>query len=51
MNRPYIVGLALDDQVVGEFALGVKRIGVDVLVFEIEAVEQRDSHGDLVGLF
>jgi len=45
------VGFSFIDQVVGEFALGQKRIGSDVCVFEIEAVEQRDSHADLVGLF
>jgi hypothetical protein len=28
----------------------VQGIGGDVLVFEIEAVEERDSHTDLVGL-
>lgn len=45
------MGMAFIDQVVGEFALGQKRIGSDVSVFEIEAVEQWDSHADLVGLF
>jgi hypothetical protein len=33
------VGLAFDDQVLGELALGVQGIGGDVFVFEIEAVE------------
>jgi hypothetical protein len=28
-----------------------KRIGGDVFVFEIEAVQQWDGHADLVGLF
>jgi len=41
----------LIDQVLGEFTLGVQRIGGDVLVFEIEVVEQRDGKSDLVGLF
>jgi hypothetical protein len=45
-----VVGLALIDQVVGKSALGVQGIGGDVFVFEIEAVEQGDSHTDLVGL-
>jgi len=37
--------------VVGEMALGQKRIGGDVFVVQIEAIEQRDGHADLVGLF
>jgi hypothetical protein len=45
------VGLSLIDQVVSEFALGEQGIGGDVGVFKIEAVEQRDRHTDLVGLF
>jgi hypothetical protein len=31
--------------------LGEQRIGSDVFIFEIKAIEQRDRHGDLVGLF
>ena len=46
-----VVGLTFGDQVVGEFALGEQSIGGDVFVLEIEAVEQRDGHADLVGLF
>jgi len=46
-----VVGLSLIDQVVGEFALGQKGIGGDISVFKIEAVEERDGHADLVGLF
>jgi len=45
------VGLALVDQVVGEFSLGQKGIGGDVFVLKIEAIEERDGHADLVGLF
>ena len=46
-----IVGVAFFDQVVGEFALGEKRIGGDIFVMKIEAIEERDRHTDLVGLF
>ena len=46
-----VVGVALSNQVVGEFSLREKRIGGDVFVFEIEAVQQWDGHADLVGLF
>jgi hypothetical protein len=45
------VSLTLIDQVLGEFTLGVQRIGGDVFVLEIDTVEQRDGHADLVGLF
>jgi hypothetical protein len=46
-----VVGVAFFDQVVGEFALGEKRIGGDIFVMEIEAIEERDRHTDLVSLF
>jgi hypothetical protein len=31
--------------------LGEKRIGGDIFVMEIEAIEERDRHTDLVSLF
>lgn len=45
-----IMGVTLSNQVVGEFSLGEKRIGGDVFILEIEALEQRDGHADLIGL-
>lgn len=45
-----VVGVALSNQVVGEFSLGEERIGADVFAVEIEPLEQRDGHADFVGL-
>ena len=46
-----VVGFSGIDQVVGEFTLGQQRIGGDVFTTEIDLVEERDGHADLVGLF
>ena len=46
-----VVGVALQNQVVGKFSLGEKRIGGDVFGVEIETLKQRNGHADLVGLF
>jgi hypothetical protein len=46
-----IVGFLGPDQVVGEFTLGEKRIGGNVFARQIERIEERDGHADLVGLF
>ena len=45
------MGLALFDQVAGKVALGEQRIGGDSLAGDVHALEQGDSHPDLVGLF
>ena len=49
-NGEVVVSFA-GDQVLGEFTLGQKRIGGDVFTTEIDLVEERDGHTDLVGLF
>jgi hypothetical protein len=42
---------AAPDQVSGQLALGQQRVGGDVLVFDVDRVEQRNSGSDFVGLF
>jgi len=44
-----VVGLASND-IRGQLALREKRIGGDVLTLNVDAVEQRDEHSDLIGL-
>jgi hypothetical protein len=45
------MGGTLDHQVLGQLTLGQQRVGADVLVFDVDGVEQRNSGSDLVGLF
>ena len=44
-----VVGLAAHD-IRGQLALREKRIGSDVLTMNVDRVEQRDEHSDLMGL-
>jgi len=44
-----VMGLLFFDQVLGQFSLGQQGIGGDVLVFEIEGLQERDGHGNLIG--
>ena len=46
-----IVSFAGIDQVIGDFTLGEQGIGGKVFATQIELVEERDGHADLVGLF
>jgi hypothetical protein len=45
------MGFLGTDQVVGEFTLGEQGIGGNVFARQIEVIEERDGHADLVGLF
>ena len=44
-----VVGLVVE-RVVGQLALGQQGIGGEGLIGEVEGVEKRDGHTDLVGL-
>ncbi len=48
LDREVVV--AASDQVGCELALGVQGIGADVLALDVQRLEQRDRHADLVGL-
>jgi len=48
-DREEVMGAA-PDQVSRQLALGQQRVGGDLLVFDVDGVEQRDDHADLVGL-
>jgi hypothetical protein len=43
-----VMCLALLDQIAGEAALGEQGIGTDLLALNINGVQQRDGHFDLV---
>ena len=45
-----VMGLPILDQVMGEVALGQEGIGSDIFALDIDGIEQRDGHLDLVGL-
>jgi hypothetical protein len=44
-----VMGVAFLDQIGGETALGEQGIGTDLLALNIEGIQQRDGHFDLVG--
>ncbi len=46
-----VMGLALLDQVSGQWALRQQGVGADVLAFTIDPIQQGDGDLDLVGLF
>ncbi len=45
-----VVGLPVVDQIRGECALGQEGIGGDRFAVNLDGLEQRSGHGDLVGL-
>ena len=46
-----VMRLPVLDQIGGELALGQQRIGGDLLALDIDGIQQRDGHLDLVGAF
>jgi hypothetical protein len=46
-----VMGAPLFDQVAGELALGEQGVGGEGLASDVHALEERDEHPDLVGLF
>ncbi len=48
-DREVIVGLSLDDQIRGEGSLSQQGIHGDVLAVNLDGLEQRSGHRDLVG--
>lgn len=45
-----VMGLTIQAQIIGELTLGQEGIGSDIFAFDIDGIEQRDGHPDLVGL-
>ena len=45
-----VMGLSVLNQVGGELALGQPRIGGDVLALDLDGIQQRGGHLNLVGL-
>ena len=46
-----VMRLSLCDQIVGQLALRQQGIGAHLLAFNIDGLQQRDGHLDLVGAF
>jgi hypothetical protein len=46
-----IVSLSLCDQILGQLALRQQGIGAHILALDINGIQQRDGHLDLVGAF
>ena len=45
-----VMGLTIQAQIIGELTLGQEGIGSDIFALDIDGIEQRDGHLDLVGL-
>lgn len=46
-----VVGVALLDQIAGQFALGQQGIGGNGFAVDVDRIQQRDDGFDFVGLF
>ena len=46
-----VVGLSLRDQILGQLTLRQQGIGANILALNINGIQQRDGHLDLVGAF